>query len=140
MRLFETASRVTLGWVFVHAGIDVVRHPELRAKTAAPVLAALRSAAPIDLPDDLTLVRLNAANMAISGTALMLGIAPRLAAAALIGSLIPTTIGGHRFWEFDDQAQRAGQRVHFNKNLGLVGGLLHFLITPRRRSVEEDVS
>jgi putative oxidoreductase len=138
MNVLETASRVTLGWVFVHAGVDVVRHPEMRAKTAAPVLAACRSAAPFELPDDITLVRLNAANMAVSGTALILGIAPRLAAASLIGSLIPTTIGGHRFWEFDDQTQRAGQRVHFNKNLGLIGGLLHFLITPRRRRTEED--
>jgi putative oxidoreductase len=149
MRLLEAASRMTLGWVFVHAGFDVVRHPEGRAQTAAPLLAALRSAAPVPLPDDVMLVRLNAANMVVSGAALTLGVAPRLAAASLIGSLVPTTLGGHRFWEHDDHVQRNQQRVHFNKNLGLVGGLLHLVITPRRspsgrspssRSSEEDQS
>jgi putative oxidoreductase len=138
MTALESVSRAALGWVFVHAGADVVRHPEARAKTAAPLLSAVRSAAPVPLPDDITLVRINAATQVVAGAALSVGLAPRLAAAALIGSLIPTTAGGHRFWEFDDAAQRAGQRIHFNKNLGLLGGLLHVLITQRRRDDQED--
>ena len=48
----------------------------------------------------------------------------RLAALALIGSIVPTTLGGHRFWEETDQAARAQQRMHFLKNLGLLGGLI----------------
>jgi hypothetical protein len=48
----------------------------------------------------------------------------RLAALALIGSLIPTTLAGHRFWEEADEAKRAQQQIHFLKNLGLLGGLI----------------
>ena len=47
-----------------------------------------------------------------------------LAALALIGSIVPTTYAGHRFWEETDEATRAEQRMHFFKNLGLLGGLL----------------
>ena len=48
----------------------------------------------------------------------------RLAALALIGSIVPTTYAAHRFWEEDDEVVRAEQKVHFLKNLGLLGGLV----------------
>jgi hypothetical protein len=48
----------------------------------------------------------------------------RLAALALIGSIVPTTYAGHRFWEESDPATRAQQKMHFVKNLGLLGGLI----------------
>jgi uncharacterized membrane protein YphA (DoxX/SURF4 family) len=133
MKALEVLSRAALGWVFVQAGAGVIRHPEPPAKKAAPVLSTLRSAAPVDLPDDLTLVRANAVTQVVAGTALMLGIAPRAAAALLIGSLVPTTAGGHRFWEFDAGPERNTQRNHFLKNISMVGGLLHVVITPRRK-------
>jgi uncharacterized membrane protein YphA (DoxX/SURF4 family) len=123
-----------LAWVFVHAGVDVMRHPEPRAASAARLLGAVRSAAPVDLPDDVALVRANAAAQVAAGTALALGKAPRLAAAALLASLAATTVGGHPFWSFDEPTQRAGQRIHFDKNLGLAGGLLLVLVTPRRQA------
>ncbi|MBO0840452.1 MAG: DoxX family protein [Sciscionella sp.] len=132
MRVLEVASRAALGWVFIHAGSDVIRKPETPVHRAAPVLSAIRSAAPVTLPDDITLVRVNAATQVTAGAALALGIAPRAAATVLIGSLVPTTFGGHRFWEFDDPEQRVGQRNHFIKNLSIVGGLLHVAITRRK--------
>jgi uncharacterized membrane protein YphA (DoxX/SURF4 family) len=42
----------------------------------------------------------------------------------LATSLVPTTFGGHRFWEISDPAQRAQQQVHFLKNAAILGGLL----------------
>jgi uncharacterized membrane protein YphA (DoxX/SURF4 family) len=62
--------------------------------------------------------------MAASGTALAIGIKPRLAALSLAASLIPTTLAGHRFWEEEDERARAMQLTQFLKNLGLLGGLL----------------
>ena len=47
---------------------------------------------------------------------------------ALIGTLVPTTYAGHRFWEETDDAARAQQRIHFLKNLGLLGGLILCLV------------
>lgn len=132
MSALEAVSRAALGWVFIQAGSDVVRKPAAPTQRAAPVLSAIRSAAPIELPDDVTLVRTNAAAQVVAGVALSLGVAPRVASAVLIGSLIPTTAGGHRFWEYEDADVRTGQRNHFIKNISIVGGLLHVLVTPRR--------
>jgi putative oxidoreductase len=59
-----------------------------------------------------------------AGGMLAAGILPRLAALTLAGSLVPTTFGGHRFWEIEDPMQRAQQRTHFLKNTAILGGLL----------------
>ncbi|MGH7316915.1 MAG: hypothetical protein ACREJS_11700, partial [Candidatus Rokuibacteriota bacterium] len=48
----------------------------------------------------------------------------RLAADILAATLVPSTAAGHRFWEEDDPAVRANQRVHFLKNVSMMGGLL----------------
>jgi putative oxidoreductase len=133
MRILESAGRAALGWVFIQAGAGVVRNPEPPAKKAEPVLSTVRSAAPVTLPDDVTLVRLNAVTQVAAGTTLALGIAPRLSAAVLIGSTIPTTAGGHRFWEFEAGLERNSQRNHFLKNISIVGGLLQVLARPRAR-------
>ncbi len=74
--------------------------------------------------DPETLVRLNGAVQVISGGLLAVGRFRRLASVALICSIIPTTYAGHRFWEETDDATRAQQRIHFFKNLGLLGGLI----------------
>ena len=74
-----------------------------------------------------TLVRLNAAAQVAAGAALTFGVAAAAVGLVLIGSLVPTTAGGHRFWEFDAGAERNTQRNHFLKNISIVGGLLHVL-------------
>jgi uncharacterized membrane protein YphA (DoxX/SURF4 family) len=77
------------------------------------------------LPDDTeTLVRLNGATQILAGATLSLGIFRRLSAAVLIGTLIPTTLAGHAFWEELDEDARNRQVTQFAKNLGLLGGLL----------------
>ena len=57
-------------------------------------------------------------------SSLALGLAPRLSALALAGSLVPTTLAGHAYWTIDDPAVRKVQRIHFHKNMALIGGLL----------------
>lgn len=132
MSILYAIARAGLAAVFVRSGWDVLNNPETPAKTAAPALAEIREISPVELPDDETLVRVNAAAQVAGGIAMALGIAPRQAAAVLIGSLIPTTYAGHAFWTHADPAQRAQQRNHFNKNLGLAGGLLMVVIVGRR--------
>jgi uncharacterized membrane protein YphA (DoxX/SURF4 family) len=116
-------ARPLLAAVFVSSGVDVLRHPESRAKLAEPVASKL--AKPLGLPEDtLQLVKINAAVQVGAGALLAIGKTPRLAALVLSGSIIPTTLAGHRFWEETEPARRAQQRIHFLKNLGLLGGLL----------------
>jgi uncharacterized membrane protein YphA (DoxX/SURF4 family) len=117
-------ARTSLGAVFIGGGIDSLRSPAPRAEMAAPVTEFAREAVEA-LPDsDITLVRLNAAVHVGAGSLLVLGKLPRLSALALAGSLIPTTLGGHRFWEASSDQEKTQQQLHFTKNLAMFGGLL----------------
>ena len=73
--------------------------------------------------DNETYVRINGAVQVGAGVLLAFGRVPRLASAALAASLIPTTFGGHRFWELNGDAKKA-QQVQFAKNMSLLGGLV----------------
>jgi uncharacterized membrane protein YphA (DoxX/SURF4 family) len=105
-------------------GLDSLLHPDSKVKAAEAVTGPLTDMVPA-LPDDArTLIRVNGAVQVGAGLLLATGRWRRLASVALIGSIIPTTFAGHRFWEEDDEAARQQQTVHFLKNLGLLGGLI----------------
>ena len=110
--------------IFILGGLDAALDPEGKVKKAEAVTKSVAQRVGV-LPDDTeTLVRLNGATQVVAGTLLSLGIVRRLAATVLMGSLIPTTLAGHRFWEELDEDARKAQLVHLAKNLGLFGGLL----------------
>jgi putative oxidoreductase len=117
------AARILTGSTYVLLGFDAWQEPGGRVDLASPVLAGMRKAIPLPEDDEL-LVRGNAAVQVVAGTMLALGIAPRLSALALAGSLIPTTLAGHAFWSIEDPTTRKLQRVQFHKNIALIGGLL----------------
>jgi uncharacterized membrane protein YphA (DoxX/SURF4 family) len=61
------------------------------------------------------------------GTSILLGIKPKLGAAA-----IATFLGGvspvmHDFWRIEDPGQRMNEMINFTKNLALLGGALALL-------------
>jgi putative oxidoreductase len=123
----RTAARAMLASVFVASGVNAVKNPAklaLRAKKVTdqvgPTLQQIHPKIPTDAE---TLVRMNGMVHVVGGLA-MLTPAKRLGAAALALSLVPTTLAGHAYWEFEDPADRAQQRTHFFKNLGLLGGLI----------------
>lgn len=117
-------ARPLLASIFISSGFDAVQHPESKVKSAEKVTGPLAERVSA-LPDDTaTLVRLNGAAQVAAGALLSFGILRRAAALALIGSLVPTTIAGHRFWEEVDDGARAQQLTQFLKNLGLLGGLV----------------
>ena len=117
------AARAFTGSTYVLLGLDAFRAPGARVEQAGPVLAAIRKWVPLPDDDEL-LVRANAGVMVAAGGLLMLGKAPRLSALVLAGSLIPTTLAGHSYWEAEDPATRKIQRIQFHKNLAMIGGLL----------------
>ena len=70
------------------------------------------------LPEDTaSLVRINGAVQVGAGLMLALGRFPRLSSALLAGSLVPTTMAAHRFWEEEDDTKRAMQRIQFFENV-----------------------
>ena len=112
-----------LAAMFVYGGLDAVQNPKSKARRAEPIAPKIAEAAGVDA-DTVQLVRFNGAVQVGAGIALALGVMPRLAALALAGSLVPTTLAGHRFWDEQDPTARQQQTIHFLKNAGILGGLL----------------
>ncbi|HEV3096914.1 MAG TPA: DoxX family protein [Candidatus Dormibacteraeota bacterium] len=124
MKFVRTIARPMLAGVFIAGGMDVLANPEPRAAVAKPVVDKIASVVPGAPTDPVTAVSLNALVHVGAGGLLAAGVVPRLAALVLAGSIVPTTFGGHRFWEEQDPAQRARQRTQFLKNTAILGGLL----------------
>jgi putative oxidoreductase len=130
MTAIRLIARPMLASMFVTGGIDALTHAPAKVPTAekvtdqVPTLAE-RIAPRLPVPTDpATLVRINGGVQIVAGLALATGRAPRISALALAASLVPTTYAGHPFWEEQDKASRAAQRVHFFKNVSMMGGLL----------------
>lgn len=125
MSLVRLVARPMLASIFISGGIDAVRNPEPKAPLAEDVAPPIARKLPFNLPEDpVTLVRINGAVQIGAGLMLATGRFPRVAAVALAASLAPTTYAGHRFWAADDEATRRQQRIHFFKNVSMLGGLL----------------
>lgn len=123
MPVTRIVARPLLASMFVAGGLDAARNPKSKASQAEKVVEPLAQA--LHIPDDpVTLVRVNGAVQMAAGALLAAGRLPRLSAAVLAGSLVPTTLAGHRFWEEEDPTARAVQRIGFMKNLAMLGGLL----------------
>ena len=122
MSLVRRVARPMLAAMFVVGGLDQLTHPGAKAKAARPVLEL---ASKVGLPDDPELlVRANGVAMVGGGALLATGHVPRIASTILAGSLVPTTVAAHPFWNESDPQKRAQQKIQFLKNLGLLGGLL----------------
>lgn len=127
--LVRRTARPLLSTVFIAGGIDALRNPAPKAQSAGQFLektsTTLPDAVTDRLPSDPTvLVRINGAVQVGAGALLALGWAPRASALVLAGTLVPTTLAGHDFWNADDPAQRAAQRMQFFKNMSILGGLV----------------
>jgi putative oxidoreductase len=124
MTLVRRLARPCLATMFVTGGLDAVKRPASKVPAADPVAPRIAEKLPY-LPEDTeSLVRINGAAQVAAGLMLATGRFPRLSSAVLAGSLVPTTLAGHRFWEEQDETRRAQQRIHFYKNLSMLGGLM----------------
>ena len=112
--------------MFVLGGVNSLRNAAAIAPAAEPVTDKVQPLlADVPVPTDTTsLVRINGGVQVAAGAALALGKFPRLASLALFGTLVPTTLAGHRFWEESDPTLRQNQMIHFFKNVSMAGGLL----------------
>ncbi len=113
MSVIRLLGRVLIAPIFVYGGWDVLKSPEPRIQTAEGA----------GTPNADLAVQVNAVVMVIAGALLFLDVAPRLTAATLALSLVPTTYVGHRFWEKEGK-DRQQQLTHFLKNLAMLGGLI----------------
>ncbi len=127
MRPVRIAARAMLGAIFVVQGADAVMHPEkleARSKAMTDRAASTFDRLPVPMPTEArNIIRLNGAVQVASAVLLQTPLR-RPAAVVLAGSLVPTTVAGHAFWQAERGTDRAQQRIHFLKNVGLLGGLL----------------
>ncbi|MFC7547109.1 DoxX family protein [Plantactinospora sp. GCM10030261] len=128
MKPVRAVARAMLSGIFVINGARAVANPEpyvSRAKPVtdrvAPVLERTNPRLPTDTA---SLVRVNGAVQLAAGLLLATGHLTRPAAAMLAGTLVPTTLAGHAYWTVDDPTQRMNHKIHFMKNLSVLGGLL----------------
>ncbi|MFD6894794.1 DoxX family membrane protein [Rhodococcus sp. NPDC060086] len=122
-------ARPMLASIFIAGGIDALRNPSPKAAAAQPGLDQMIGVAPNSVTDRLpsnpeTLVQINAAVQIGAGALFAIGKWPRFSALALAGTVVPTTVAGHDFWNYDDPDARAQHRTQFLKNVGLLGGLI----------------
>jgi putative oxidoreductase len=127
--LVRRIARPLLASSFVYGGVDTLRNPQTRVPGAQPVVDTITQQAdkqlPVQVPRDVEQwVKIDAGVKVVAGSLFALGKLPRLSAVALAGSIVPTTLAGHRFWEHEDPQERFAQLAHLLKNAGLLGGLL----------------
>lgn len=120
MRVIRYIAQLLTAIVFLLGGMQAFREPAPRAARAGA----------LGLPESQLGVQVNAAIMVAGGAALALDFLPRVAAAVLAASLIPTTIIGHAFWNEDTPAARSAQQTQFAKNLAALAALLFIVIEP----------
>ena len=120
MRPVRTVARTLLSAAFVINGARTLNNPEPFVERAArvtdPLTPTLERASPRIPTDTASLVRINAGVQLVGGLLLATGHFPRLAATALAGSLVPTTLAGHAFWEESDPQKKSQDQIHFVKN------------------------
>src|SRR6266700_1844862 len=107
-------SHMLLSGIFIGGGADAFFKPGYRVNKVENA----------GIPEPQQAVVLNGAAMMSWGTALAVDIAPKAAAAVLIGTLVPTTIVGHAFLKETDANARKLQPTTLLKKLGLIDGLL----------------
>ena len=126
--LIRRIARPMLSAVFISRGVDALRSPKPAADAARPTLEGLSK-----LPDPVgtnvpsnaeTVARVNAAVQIGGGLLLATGKLPRVASAALALSVVPGSLGGHRFWSETDPQRKADERRAFLTDVSLIGGLI----------------
>lgn len=121
-----------LASMFLVGGYNSLRNAKAMAPVAQPIADRLDKLAP-DSPvptDPVTITRVNGAIHVVGGAMLATGRFPRLASLLLAGSLVPTTLAAHRFWDEQDPSVKQNQQTHFFKNVSMIGGLLMSTLDP----------
>ena len=131
MTVTRFIARPMLASTFIVGAVSALRHADALGAKAKPVTDRIRptldKALPqvVTLPEDpVTLVRMNAALQLVAAVALARGRAPRISSTVLAASLVPTTLAGHQYWNESDPALKQQQKLHFFKNLSVLGGLV----------------
>src|SRR5215475_3944869 len=107
-------GRILFGGFFVYSGINHL----LKKREMAPYAASK------GVPNAEFSVGASGIPLIIGGASLLLGVKPKLGAAAIIGFLAGVSPVMHDFWRNEDPNERQQNMRSFMSNLALAGGAL----------------
>lgn len=107
-------GRLLFGGFFLYNGINHFKQEQTLAEYAGAK----------GVPAPKLAVDVSGAAMIIGGTSVLLGVKPKLGAAAIIGFLAGVSPLIHDFWRIEDPNQRLNDMVNFTKNMALLGAAL----------------
>lgn len=114
MEVVELIGRVAFAFMFVTGGVKHFRQRE--------GMVAYSRATGAPLPD--VGVPLSGAMILVGGLLVAVGLWADLGALLIFAFLVPVAYFMHGYWRIDDEQQRQGQKIHFEKNLSLAGAAL----------------
>lgn len=120
----RTLARSLISSLFIVAGVNTLMKARQIASTADDIAQPIAHKLGLST-DTETLVKVHAGTQVVGGALFALGVVPRITGLVLAGSLVPTTMAGHRFWEQDDIEARTGELIDFLKNAAILGGLVY---------------
>jgi uncharacterized membrane protein YphA (DoxX/SURF4 family) len=107
-------GRLLFGGFFLYNGINHFK--ELKS------MSQYAKAKGVPQPD--VAVAASGAALLIGGASLLLGIKPKIGAAAVAGFLAGVSPVMHDFWKQEDPQKRQMEMIQFSKNMALLGGAL----------------
>ena len=113
-------GRVLLGGYFVLSGIGHFRNFQGTVGYAKSKSVPLASIA----------VAVTGLMMIAGGAGILLGAWVQYAIFLLALFLIVVSFKMHQYWKIDDPMQKMGEKINFQKNLGLLGAILMLLAIP----------
>jgi uncharacterized membrane protein YphA (DoxX/SURF4 family) len=117
MKLPFTLGRLVFGGFFLYNGINHFLQRKQMSRYAESKHVPLPEAA----------VTATGIALTLGGASLLLGVKPRLGAAAVAGFLIGVSPVMHDFWRVQDPEKRQSEMINFSKNTALLGSALAFM-------------
>ena len=114
MKIPFLLGRVIFGGYFLYNGI----HHFIEGDSMAQYAGAKN----VPMPD--VAVAATGALLTIGGASILLGIKPKVGAAAVIGFLAGVSPVMHDFWRIEDPERRQTEMINFTKNMALLGASL----------------
>ena len=111
-------GRILFGGFFVVGGINHFRHLGMMSGYAASKGVPAAKAA----------IVLSGLLILFGGLCVIVGWSPRVGLVSIMLFLLPVTFLMHGYWSETDPMQRMTQRVHFQKNVALLGAALMLLM------------
>ncbi len=114
MKIPFLIGRLVFGGYFLYAGINHFKQRKPLAQHAGSKNVPMPEAA----------VTVSGALLTLGGASILLGVKPKVGAAAIVGFLAGVSPVMHDFWRVEDPNQRINDMINFGKNIALLGGAL----------------